>query len=113
MASCRALATTAGFESVCEAMVMGKPVLMVPIRGQYEQQCNALDAARAGAGIWADRFNLDLLLQYLPKYQARIKETRAWHARGRQKLLCLLESAARITPASGPVPDASGSTTAG
>jgi uncharacterized protein (TIGR00661 family) len=93
MASCRALATTAGFESVCEAMVMGKPVLMVPIRRQYEQVCNALDAVRAGAGIWAERFNLDLLLQYLPQHQPRIKETRAWHVQGQQKLLQLFEAA--------------------
>ena len=30
MANCRAYASTAGFESICEAMYLGKPVLMVP-----------------------------------------------------------------------------------
>ena len=29
MAGCKAYATTAGFESVCEAMYLGKPLLMV------------------------------------------------------------------------------------
>ncbi|GIV38383.1 MAG: glycosyl transferase [Thermonema sp.] len=111
MASCRALATTAGFESVCEAMVLGKPVLMVPIRGQYEQQCNAHDALRAGAGIWANSFDLGRLLDYLPRHQARIEETRAWHARGRQKLLHLLEQVAGQPSmvANGPVSGANGS----
>jgi uncharacterized protein (TIGR00661 family) len=30
MSHCKAYASTAGFESICEAMLMGKPVLMVP-----------------------------------------------------------------------------------
>ena len=69
MANAKALATTAGFESVCEALYFGKPVLMVPVKGHYEQWCNARDAAKAGAGTYADEFNLDILLNYLPQYQ--------------------------------------------
>lgn len=61
MAGAKAYATTAGFESVCEAMYLGKPVLMVPTH--IEQACNAFDAAQAGAGVSADRFDLDTLLQ--------------------------------------------------
>jgi len=67
MSGCKAYATTAGFESVCEAMYLGKPVLMVPTH--IEQTCNAHEAALAGAGIVADRFDLDALLQYIPEYQ--------------------------------------------
>ena len=40
MAGARAYATTAGFESVCEAMYLGKPVLMVPTH--IEQACKLL-----------------------------------------------------------------------
>ena len=61
MAGARAYATTAGFESVCEAMYLGKPVLMVPTH--IEQACNAFDAVHAGAGVIADPFDLDALLQ--------------------------------------------------
>ena len=49
MAGCKAYASTAGFESICEAMYLGKPVLMVP--AHIEQDCNAYDAMKAGAGI--------------------------------------------------------------
>ncbi len=42
MAGCHAYASTAGFESVCEAMYLGKPLLMVP--SHIEQKCNAYDA---------------------------------------------------------------------
>ena len=63
--TCRALATTAGFEAVCEAMYLEKPVLLVPTAGHVEQACNAEDAVRAGAGIRRERFALDDLLAYL------------------------------------------------
>lgn len=60
MAGAKAYATTAGFESVCEAMYLNKPVLMVPTH--IEQACNAYDAGLSGAGIVADCFELDSLL---------------------------------------------------
>ena len=66
MAGCRAYATTAGFESICEAMYLGKPVLMVP--AHIEQDCNAHDAMRAGAGIISDSFDLKPLLRFAGTY---------------------------------------------
>jgi uncharacterized protein (TIGR00661 family) len=61
MAACKGLLCTAGFESVCEAMYLGKPVMMVPVAGQYEQACNALDGEQSGAGKKADFFDFSLL----------------------------------------------------
>ncbi len=61
LAGCKAYASTAGFESICEAMFLGKPVLMVP--AHIEQDCNAHDAMRAGAGIVSDEFDLEVLLE--------------------------------------------------
>jgi uncharacterized protein (TIGR00661 family) len=75
MAGCKAYATTAGFESVCEAIYLGKPVLMVPTH--IEQACNAFEASLAGAGIVADDFELDKLLEYIPHYQ-KITNFRDW-----------------------------------
>lgn len=67
MAGCKAYATTAGFESVCEAMYLGKPLLMVP--AHIEQDCNAHDAARTGAGIISDSFDLERLLEFSEDYR--------------------------------------------
>jgi len=69
MAGCKAYATTAGFESVCEAMYMGKPVMMVPTH--IEQACNAFEASSVGAGIVADNFDLERLLEYIPNYEKK------------------------------------------
>ena len=67
MANAKAYATTAGFESVCEAMYLEKPVLMVPTH--IEQACNAYDASLSGAGAVADRFDLDALLHLSKSHQ--------------------------------------------
>jgi uncharacterized protein (TIGR00661 family) len=61
MSQCSALVCTAGFESVCEAMYLGKPVMMMPVRGQFEQYCNAWDTERIGAGIFSESFDPDRL----------------------------------------------------
>lgn len=66
MAGCRAYSTTAGFESVCEAAYLRKPVVMIPVH--VEQECNAWDAMRTGAGIVASSFDLDGLLEFIPEY---------------------------------------------
>ena len=66
MAGCSAYASTAGFESICEAMYLGKPVLMMP--AHIEQDCNAHDAVRSGAGIMSDSFELESLLRFSETY---------------------------------------------
>ncbi|RED99539.1 glycosyltransferase family protein [Marinoscillum furvescens] len=68
MATAKGYVTTAGFESVCEAMYLGKPVLMVPVAGHYEQACNAVDAVKAGAGITSENFTIEKLYEYLPEH---------------------------------------------
>lgn len=70
MSGCKAYASTAGFESVCEAMYLGKPILMVP--AHIEQDCNAQDAARNGAGIVSGDFNLDRLLAFAEAYKPNL-----------------------------------------
>lgn len=66
MKGCYAYASTAGFESICEAMWMNKPVLMVP--SHVEQEINAFDAQRSGIGITSDRFDLSLLMSFADHY---------------------------------------------
>ena len=68
MKDCMGFSSTSGFESVCEAMYLRKPVLMVPTAGHIEQRCNSVDAVRAGAGITCESFELDKLLEFIPTY---------------------------------------------
>ena len=47
--SCREIITGGGFETPSEALHLGKKIMAIPIRGQYEQCCNA--AALQGMGV--------------------------------------------------------------
>ncbi|MDB5140670.1 MAG: glycosyl transferase [Mucilaginibacter sp.] len=51
LANCEGLLTGGGFEGPAEALFLQKKVLMIPMKGQYEQQCNALAASRLGVPV--------------------------------------------------------------
>lgn len=51
LASCEGLLTGGGFEGPAEALFMQKKVLMIPMKNQYEQQCNALAASKMGVPV--------------------------------------------------------------
>lgn len=51
LATGEGLLTGGGFEGPAEALYLKKKVMMIPMRGQYEQQCNALAAAELGVKV--------------------------------------------------------------
>ncbi|MEO6631270.1 MAG: glycosyltransferase family protein [Mucilaginibacter sp.] len=51
LASCEGLLTGGGFEGPAEALFLQKKVMMIPMKGQYEQQCNALAASKLGVPV--------------------------------------------------------------
>jgi hypothetical protein len=89
MAACDGYVSTAGVESVCEAVVLQKPVLVVPGRSDEEQYMNALTFTQHLEGVFA-RTNFDLgdLLAYIkqhratsgisPTYASECLRVRAW-----------------------------------
>jgi uncharacterized protein (TIGR00661 family) len=78
MAGCKGYITTAGFESVCEAMYLNKPIMMIP--AHIEQEINAADAESIGGGITGDNFDLSRLLAYIDEKQTRPRDNafRQW-----------------------------------
>jgi uncharacterized protein (TIGR00661 family) len=76
MGRCKGLITTAGFESVAEAMLLGKPVLTVPLPRHYEQVCNAIDSEKAGGGLYRTSFDPDVLEDW--KGSLYTAEFRSW-----------------------------------
>lgn len=95
LAGCKGYATTAGFESVCEAMYLGKPVMMVP--AHIEQDCNAFDASRCGAGIVCNDFNLSNLLGFVNEFKPN-PDFRSWVARCPLRVMSQLEKCASEMP---------------
>lgn len=89
MKGCMAYASTAGFESVCEAMYLGKPILMVP--SHIEQEINAFDAVRNGAGVTADTFDLGRLLEFSSSFQPN-HTFRTWVDSASERIIAELEN---------------------
>jgi uncharacterized protein (TIGR00661 family) len=58
LASCTGLLTGGGFEGPAEALFLGKKLLVVPMKFQYEQQCNAFALKKFGIPvIWGSNKN--------------------------------------------------------
>jgi uncharacterized protein (TIGR00661 family) len=85
MAGCRAVVCTAGFESVCEAAYLGKPLMMVPVENHFEQYLNGLDAEQAGIGLRDAKFNLSRIIDY--KASASLAVFRNWVDQSEQIIL--------------------------
>jgi uncharacterized protein (TIGR00661 family) len=75
LASCRGVLCTAGQQLIGEAKYFGKPVLVVPIPGQHEQEINARYARIEGIGDYCpiDHLTSALITSafYKPKHSAK------------------------------------------
>jgi uncharacterized protein (TIGR00661 family) len=68
----RAVVAGGGFSLLSEAVYLGKPVLSVPLRAQFEQLMNARYLAREGYGVCAPEVSveaLDELLALLDRFE--------------------------------------------
>jgi uncharacterized protein (TIGR00661 family) len=102
MAGCRAVACTAGFESVCEAAWFGKPILVVPVANHSEQEVNADEAARLPFGAQAASFDLGRLLAIpTPVHNAAERE---WIGQAEPMLLRALETVMARSHTTAPSP---------
>ena len=52
--SCHGIITGGGFETPAEALYLGKRLMSIPIRGQYEQLCNAAALHKMGVTVLQD-----------------------------------------------------------
>jgi len=91
MSECRAVACTAGFESLNEAAWLGKPLLVVPVGNHVEQHLNAMDAQKAGLAIAATSFDLTPLLRR--RNDVNREAYRNWVRRAGSILLSVIEQA--------------------
>ncbi len=91
MAACKGLVCTAGFESICEAMYLGKPVMVIPVAGQYEQACNALDAETSGTVIPASHFDFGKFDQWIGSLQMVDTEFQVWESNWQKIFKNLME----------------------
>ena len=69
---CSGLLTTAGFETICEAAYLGKPVLMTP--AHLEQEINAHEFSSLNLGIVSKEVNPILLIEHIKKTRSVLND---------------------------------------
>lgn len=72
--SCCGIICNAGFETPAEALYLGKKLLVVPMRGQYEQACNAAQLKQLGVLTTNNLFTNSNIINNLIELQTAVKQ---------------------------------------
>ncbi len=75
LSQCKAVVSTAGHSLVCEAIHLRKPMLLIPMKQQYEQVLNAHQVEKLGYGESHDqltRDGFDTFLSRVDDYRIRL-----------------------------------------
>lgn len=72
--NCTAVITNGGHQTLSEALVLGKPVLAIPQRGQAEQELNARMLQQSGRGLMV--YDVRDLAKVLPRFLASLETLR-------------------------------------
>ncbi len=78
--TCKGIIATAGFTLTTESFYLRKPYFSLPMKGQFEQQLNALLLDQLGYGVNArrpDREAIESFLGRIPEFENRLAEYRA------------------------------------
>ena len=81
LAGCAGVIATAGHSLVCEALHLGKPMLLVPVARQYEQVLNAHNIEKLGYGRAAERLsvsNIESFVDDLDLFRLAIAKRPDW-----------------------------------
>jgi len=95
LAGARAVIATAGFTLLGETLHLGKPLLALPMKGQYEQELNSYLLGRSGwgrDGRSATRETLGDFLFRLPEYEAALE---SYPRQDNQKTFASVDAAVR------------------
>jgi uncharacterized protein (TIGR00661 family) len=65
--NCKGVITASGFSTTTEALVLNKKIWSIPIKGQYEQLCNAIALKRMG--VFTEDLNKDTISKWITNYQ--------------------------------------------
>jgi uncharacterized protein (TIGR00661 family) len=88
LATCRGVIAGGGFTLMGEALFLGKPMLAVPIEGQFEQMLNSRYLAKEGFGAWtADFADPTVVSRFLERSPDYAKALERYTQDGNTKLL--------------------------
>lgn len=91
LATCRAVLATGGFSLMGEAIYLGKPLLAVPLKKQFEQILNALYLQKLGYGAYCDQLEEGPLRAFLGNLEGYAEALSGYQQRGNEAILEALD----------------------
>lgn len=92
LASCRAVIASAGFTLMSEALWLGKPMLAVPLAGQFEQMLNARWLEHLGYGLMTEELSRKEILRLLERGDACRNKMRRHRQHGNAEAFEVIDS---------------------
>lgn len=75
--NCKAVITNGGFTLITESLYLKKPILSIPVKGQFEQVFNAIYIQKQSYGKHCDKLSLEKLKNFLKNlkiYEKKLKK---------------------------------------
>jgi uncharacterized protein (TIGR00661 family) len=90
-ASAKAVITNGGFTLIGEALHLGKPVLSIPVKKQFEQILNAIYLQRLGYGEFHEDLNEDVIEGFLSRLGIYCKNLESYKKEDNSRILNEIE----------------------
>lgn len=91
LASCRGVLATGGFSLMGEAVYLGKPLLAVPLRKQFEQLLNSLYLEKLGYGEYHDSITPERVSAFVERLEEYTEKLKRHEQQGNEKILGALD----------------------
>ncbi len=91
LASCRGVLATGGFSLMGEAVYLGKPLLAVPVRKQFEQVLNSLYLEKLGFGEYHQVLSVDAVRGFVGKLDGYARSLEQHKQDGNKQILGALD----------------------
>nr|WP_255590763.1 MJ1255/VC2487 family glycosyltransferase [Methanobacterium spitsbergense] len=96
LGTCKAVLANGGFTLISESIYLKKPVLSIPVKGQFEQILNAIYLERLGYGEFHEELELDVVEQFLNKLDTYSESLKSYKQDGNKAILKELDHLIKI-----------------
>jgi len=91
LASCRGVLATGGFSLMGEAVYLGKPLLAIPLRKQFEQLLNSLYLEKLGYGAYHEELSVEAIGAFSERLDEYATNLERHEQEGNTKILSSLD----------------------
>ncbi len=92
LGSCKAVLANGGFTLISESIYLKKPILSIPVKGQFEQILNAIYLERLGYGEYHEDLEKDIVINFLSKLDLYNKSLQSYGQDGNKAILKELDN---------------------